>query len=187
MAATTAVPTSNSSKKPLPKPSRAEQVDPRVERFDVREGGLAPFLPTGVSLAPSPCGVTSKPIQEDFKHGRNHCSPGQRTARAHRPRHDGLQEGPAAAGGDIEKAIDDMRAAGAIKAAKKAGNVAAEGSIAVKVADDHKAAVIIEVIPRPISGSAGRLQGLRRRQPGQGLRREDERCRSADRRSGSRP
>ena len=51
----------------------------------------------------------------------------------------------AAAGGDIEKAIDDMRAAGAIKAAKKAGNVAAEGSIAVKVADDHKAAVIIEV------------------------------------------
>ncbi len=51
----------------------------------------------------------------------------------------------AAAGGDIEKAIDDMRAAGAIKAAKKACNVAAEGSIAVKVADDHKAAVIIEV------------------------------------------
>ena len=51
----------------------------------------------------------------------------------------------AAAGGNIEKAIDDMRAAGAIKAAKKAGNVAAEGSIAVKVADDHKAAVIIEV------------------------------------------
>ncbi|MBD7978402.1 MULTISPECIES: translation elongation factor Ts [Pseudomonas] len=50
-----------------------------------------------------------------------------------------------AAGGDIEKAIDDMRAAGAIKAAKKAGNIAAEGSIAVKVADDGKSAVIIEV------------------------------------------
>jgi len=50
-----------------------------------------------------------------------------------------------AAGGDIEKAIDDMRAAGAIKAAKKAGNIAAEGSIAVKVADDNKYAVIIEV------------------------------------------
>lgn len=50
-----------------------------------------------------------------------------------------------AAGGDIEKAIDDMRAAGAIKAAKKAGNIAAEGAIAVKVADDNKAAVIIEV------------------------------------------
>ena len=49
------------------------------------------------------------------------------------------------AGGDIEKAIDDMRASGAIKAAKKAGNIAAEGSIAVKVADDAKAATIIEV------------------------------------------
>ncbi|SFT51318.1 translation elongation factor Ts [Pseudomonas marincola] len=50
-----------------------------------------------------------------------------------------------AAGGDIEKAIDDMRAAGSIKAAKKAGNIAAEGSIAVKVADDNKRALIIEV------------------------------------------
>ncbi|MDV6644010.1 elongation factor Ts [Pseudomonas aeruginosa] len=50
-----------------------------------------------------------------------------------------------AAGGDIEKAIDDMRAAGAIKAAKKAGNIAAEGSIAAKIAADNKAAVIIEV------------------------------------------
>ncbi len=49
------------------------------------------------------------------------------------------------AGGDIEKAIDDMRSAGAIKAAKKAGNIAAEGSIAVKVADDNKSAAIIEV------------------------------------------
>ncbi|MEE9100532.1 translation elongation factor Ts [Pseudomonas sp. QE6] len=50
-----------------------------------------------------------------------------------------------AAEGDIEKAIDDMRASGAIKAAKKAGNIAAEGSIAVKVADDAKSATIIEV------------------------------------------
>jgi elongation factor Ts len=50
-----------------------------------------------------------------------------------------------AAGGDIEKAIDDMRAAGAIKAAKKAGNIAAEGSIAVKVSADNTSAVIIEV------------------------------------------
>ncbi|MFT5781929.1 MAG: elongation factor Ts [Pseudomonas sp.] len=49
------------------------------------------------------------------------------------------------AGGDIEKAIDDMRASGAIKAAKKAGNVAAEGVIAVKVSDDNKTAVILEV------------------------------------------
>ncbi|MGY2376134.1 translation elongation factor Ts [Pseudomonas sp. SDO524_S393] len=47
------------------------------------------------------------------------------------------------AGGDIEKAIDDMRASGAIKAAKKAGNVAAEGAIAVKA--DAKSAVILEV------------------------------------------
>ena len=50
-----------------------------------------------------------------------------------------------AAEGDIEKAIDDMRASGAIKAAKKAGNIAAEGSIAVKVADDNKSATIIEI------------------------------------------
>ena len=47
------------------------------------------------------------------------------------------------AGGDIEKAIDDMRASGAIKAAKKAGNVAAEGAISIK--EDGKAAVIVEV------------------------------------------
>jgi len=47
------------------------------------------------------------------------------------------------AGGDIEKAIDDMRASGAIKAAKKAGNVAAEGAIAIK--DDGKTAVLLEV------------------------------------------
>ncbi|WP_296178525.1 translation elongation factor Ts [Pseudomonas sp. UBA1879] len=47
------------------------------------------------------------------------------------------------AGGDIEKAIDDMRASGAIKAAKKAGNVAAEGAIAIK--DNGKRAVLIEV------------------------------------------
>ena len=50
-----------------------------------------------------------------------------------------------AAGGDIEKAIDDMRAAGAIKAAKKAGNIAAEGAIAYKIAGDNKSAVILEV------------------------------------------
>ena len=49
------------------------------------------------------------------------------------------------AGGDIEKAIDDMRASGAIKAAKKAGNVAAEGAIAVKVSENGKRATIIEV------------------------------------------
>lgn len=47
------------------------------------------------------------------------------------------------AGGDIEKAIDDMRASGAIKAAKKAGNVAAEGAIALK--EDGKSAILLEV------------------------------------------
>ncbi|WP_426134330.1 translation elongation factor Ts [Pseudomonas sp. PWP3-1b2] len=47
------------------------------------------------------------------------------------------------AGGDIEKAIDDMRASGAIKAAKKAGNVAAEGAIAL--VEDGKNAVLLEV------------------------------------------
>ncbi|TVP88582.1 MAG: elongation factor Ts [Pseudomonadaceae bacterium] len=50
-----------------------------------------------------------------------------------------------AAEGDIEKAIDDMRASGAIKAAKKAGNIAAEGAIAAKVSADGKTGLIIEV------------------------------------------
>jgi elongation factor Ts len=48
-----------------------------------------------------------------------------------------------AAAGDIEKAIDDMRASGAIKAAKKAGNIAAEGAIAVRV--EAGRGLIIEV------------------------------------------
>ncbi|PVZ20763.1 MULTISPECIES: translation elongation factor Ts [unclassified Pseudomonas] len=48
-----------------------------------------------------------------------------------------------AANGDIEKAIDDMRASGAIKAAKKAGNIAAEGAIAVRVEGGR--GLIIEV------------------------------------------
>ena len=50
-----------------------------------------------------------------------------------------------AANGDIEKAIDDMRAAGAIKAAKKAGNTAAEGAIGIKIAADNKSATMVEV------------------------------------------
>ncbi|HZJ94057.1 MAG TPA: translation elongation factor Ts [Thiopseudomonas sp.] len=49
------------------------------------------------------------------------------------------------AGGDIEQAIDDMRASGAIKAASKAGNIAAEGAIAIKVSDDNTSAVVLEV------------------------------------------
>ncbi|KXU38155.1 elongation factor Ts [Ventosimonas gracilis] len=50
-----------------------------------------------------------------------------------------------AANGDIEKAIDDMRASGAIKAAKKAGNIAAEGAIAVKLEANGQSATMIEV------------------------------------------
>jgi len=47
------------------------------------------------------------------------------------------------ANGDIELAIENMRKSGAIKAAKKAGNVAAEGAIALK--EDGKSAVLLEV------------------------------------------
>ncbi|MBT0724344.1 elongation factor Ts [Rosenbergiella sp. S61] len=47
------------------------------------------------------------------------------------------------ASGDIELAIENMRKSGAIKAAKKAGNVAADGVIKTKVTADF--AVILEV------------------------------------------
>ncbi|MCU5771577.1 translation elongation factor Ts [Erwiniaceae bacterium BAC15a-03b] len=47
------------------------------------------------------------------------------------------------ANGDIELAIENMRKSGAIKAAKKAGNVAADGVIKTKIAGDY--AVILEV------------------------------------------
>ncbi|BAN95066.1 translation elongation factor Ts [Plautia stali symbiont] len=47
------------------------------------------------------------------------------------------------ANGDIELAIENMRKSGAIKAAKKAGNVAADGVIKTKIADGY--AVILEV------------------------------------------
>lgn len=45
--------------------------------------------------------------------------------------------------GDIEQAIENMRKSGAAKAAKKAGNVAAEGTIIIKDADG--VAVLLEV------------------------------------------
>ncbi len=51
----------------------------------------------------------------------------------------------AEAGGDIEKAIDDLRKSSGLKAAKKAGRTAAEGVVAVKVADDNSYGVMIEV------------------------------------------
>jgi len=49
------------------------------------------------------------------------------------------------AGGDIDAAIENMRKAGLAKADKKAGRVAAEGRVAIKISDDGKTAVIAEV------------------------------------------
>lgn len=47
--------------------------------------------------------------------------------------------------GDIEKAIDDLRKSSGMKAAKKAGRTAADGVVALRVADDNSYAVIVEV------------------------------------------
>lgn len=47
--------------------------------------------------------------------------------------------------GDIEAAAELMRKSGAAKADKKAGRVAADGAIKIKVSDDGKKAVIVEV------------------------------------------
>lgn len=49
------------------------------------------------------------------------------------------------AGGDIEKAIAAMQAAGLANAAKKAGRIAAEGTIVVLGSSDAKRAVLVEV------------------------------------------
>lgn len=49
------------------------------------------------------------------------------------------------AGGDIEKAIEDLRKSSGLKAAKKAGRTAAEGVVQIKVADDNSYAVLVEV------------------------------------------
>lgn len=49
------------------------------------------------------------------------------------------------ANGDIDAAIENMRKSGLAKADKKAGRVAAEGRIAIKISDDGKTAVIAEV------------------------------------------
>lgn len=50
-----------------------------------------------------------------------------------------------AAEGDIEKAIDDLRKSSGLKAAKKAGRTAADGVVAVRVADDASYGVLLEV------------------------------------------
>ncbi len=47
--------------------------------------------------------------------------------------------------GDIEVAIENLRKASGLKAEKKAGRTAAEGVVAVKVADDASFGVVVEV------------------------------------------
>ncbi|TCJ27831.1 translation elongation factor Ts [Halomonas sp. GDM18] len=49
------------------------------------------------------------------------------------------------AGGDIELAIENLRKNSGLKAAKKAGRVAAEGAIVIKVADDASYGVMVEI------------------------------------------
>ncbi len=49
------------------------------------------------------------------------------------------------AGGDMEKAVEDMRKSGLAKADKKAGRTAAEGLVAIAVSDDKQQAAIVEV------------------------------------------
>ena len=47
--------------------------------------------------------------------------------------------------GDIDAAVEQLRKSGQAKADKKAGRTAAEGSITVKISDDRKTAVLLEV------------------------------------------
>ena len=47
--------------------------------------------------------------------------------------------------GDIDVAIENMRKSGQAKAAKKAGRTAADGLIAIKLSDDNKKGVMVEV------------------------------------------
>ena len=49
------------------------------------------------------------------------------------------------AGGDVDKAIEELRKSSGMKAAKKAGRTAADGVVAVKVADDNSYGVMLEV------------------------------------------
>ena len=48
-------------------------------------------------------------------------------------------------GGDIDAAIEAMRKSGQAKAAKKAGRIAADGVVVVKIAADAKSGVVVEV------------------------------------------
>ncbi len=49
------------------------------------------------------------------------------------------------AGGDLEKAIEDLRKASGLKAAKKAGRTAAEGVVMTRLADDGSYGVVVEI------------------------------------------
>lgn len=49
------------------------------------------------------------------------------------------------AGGDMEKAIEDLRKASGLKAAKKAGRTAAEGIVMSRVAGDNSYGVVVEI------------------------------------------
>ena len=51
----------------------------------------------------------------------------------------------AAAGGDVEKAIEELRKSSGMKAAKKAGRTAADGIVATRIADDGSYGVVVEV------------------------------------------
>jgi elongation factor Ts len=50
-----------------------------------------------------------------------------------------------ASGGNIDQAIEDLRKASGMKAAKKAGRTAAEGIVVAKIADDAGFAALVEV------------------------------------------
>jgi elongation factor Ts len=47
--------------------------------------------------------------------------------------------------GDIDAAIEAMRKSGQAKAAKKAGRVAADGVVELRIADDERAAIVVEI------------------------------------------
>lgn len=50
-----------------------------------------------------------------------------------------------ATGGDIERAIEELRKSGAAKAGKKAGRIAAEGAVKIVTSDNGKYAAMVEV------------------------------------------
>jgi elongation factor Ts len=51
----------------------------------------------------------------------------------------------AAAGGDVDKAIEELRKSSGMKAAKKAGRTAADGVVATRLADDGSYGIVVEV------------------------------------------